>query len=133
VFNYHKKREIMRRIVLILALVASTLSVLAVDLSHIVSAFKSGRTQTVAAFMDPEVDVAVPGASKKCLPAEAVAAMDAFFGENSPTAFTVAHNAEKKESGFLVGKLTAGGREFRVNLTYRISDGKAVIQSVRIE
>ncbi|MDR1257886.1 MAG: DUF4783 domain-containing protein [Tannerellaceae bacterium] len=123
----------MRRIVLILALAVATLAVWAVDVSHIVAAFKSGRTQPVAAFMDSEVDVAVPGASKKCLPAEAVAALDAFFGANSPAGFTVAHNAEKKESGFLVGKLTAGGREFRVNLTYRISDGKAVIQSVRIE
>jgi hypothetical protein len=45
----------------------------------------------------------------------------------------VAHHADKKDSGFIVGKLATGKGDFRVNITYQARDGKAIIQSVRIE
>ncbi|MDR1938098.1 MAG: DUF4783 domain-containing protein, partial [Tannerellaceae bacterium] len=63
----------------------------------------------------------------------AVALLNSFFNSNKPANFTVVHNADKKESGFLVGKLATAKGEFRVNLTYRTENDKPIIQSIRIE
>jgi hypothetical protein len=105
----------------------------AVDVNLMSAAFKAGNASSLAAFMDQEVDVAVPGSTKKCNANEAVVLLNSFFNSNKPTQFTVVHNADKKDSGFLVGKLVTAKGEFRVNITYRTENDKAVIQSVRIE
>jgi hypothetical protein len=83
--------------------------------------------------MDSQVDMAVPGSSKKCSGAEAVALLNTFFEANKPGGFAVVHSADKKDSGFLVGKLPAPKGEFRVNITYRLEGDRAIIQSIRIE
>jgi hypothetical protein len=105
----------------------------AVDINPVSAAFKAGNVSSLVTFMDQAVDVAVPGSTKKCNANEAVALLNSFFSSNKPTNFTVLHNADKKDSGFLVGKLLTPGGEFRVNITYRIGNDKVIIQSVRIE
>ncbi|GHT29305.1 hypothetical protein AGMMS49574_05710 [Bacteroidia bacterium] len=123
----------MKRIVLFLTAVFSFLYVQAADISLISGAFKAGNASTLVSSMDQEVDLAVPGSTKKCDANGAVSMLNAFFGSNKPTGFTVVHNADKKESGFVVGKLTTAKGEFRVNITYRADGDKAIIQSIRIE
>ena len=83
--------------------------------------------------MDQEVDMAIPGSSKKCNGSEAVKMLSTFFGSNKPTGFSVVHHADKKDAGFFVGKLPTASGEYRVNITYRADGDKAIIQSIRIE
>jgi hypothetical protein len=126
----------MKRLILLFTLVFVVLPILyaqAVNMSPISAAFKSGNASSLASGMDKEVDIAVPGSTKKCNADEAAALLNSFFTSNKPTNFTVIHNADKKESGFLVGKLTVAKKEFRVNITYRTENNKAIIQSIRIE
>jgi hypothetical protein len=123
----------MKRIVLLFTLVFPFLCAQAVDINPISAAFKAGNASSLASFMDQEVDIALPGVSKKCPAGEAVNLLNAFFQTGKPGNFTVVHNADKKESGFLVGKLATTKGEFRVNITYRTENNKAIIQSVRIE
>ncbi|MDH6303466.1 hypothetical protein M2459_000601 [Parabacteroides sp. PF5-5] len=123
----------MKRLVLILTLVFSFLLVRAADITPISNAFKAGNASSLATLMAAEVDMAVPGASKKCNGNDAVAMLNSFFGTNKPAGFSVLHNADKKDSGFLVGKLPTSKGEFRVNITYKSDGNKAVIQSIRIE
>ena len=123
----------MKRFIILVTLVFSFLYVNAADITSISNAFKSGNASSLTASMDNEVDVAVPGSSKKCNGNDAVAMLNTFFDSNKPTGFTVLHNADKKDSGFLVGKLPTSKGEFRVNVTYRAEGDKAIIQSVRIE
>jgi len=83
--------------------------------------------------MAAEVDIVAPGVSKKGTGNDAVAILKTFFQANKPTALTVAHHADKKESGFLVLKLTTENKDFRVNITYTTKDGKTLITIIRIE
>jgi hypothetical protein len=101
--------------------------------SPISAAFKAGSASSLASGMDKEVDITVPGSTKKCNADEATALLNSFFVSNKPTGFIIVHNADKKESGFLVGKLATSKKEFRVNITYRTEDNKVIIQSIRIE
>ena len=43
------------------------------------------------------------------------------------------HQADKNDGGFVVGKMQTSGREYRVNITYIVKDGRALIQTIRIE
>ncbi|MDR2389118.1 MAG: DUF4783 domain-containing protein [Tannerellaceae bacterium] len=123
----------MIRIALFFTLLFSSLFTQAIDLNLITASFKAGNVSPLAAFMDQEVDIAVPASAKKCNPGEAVGLLNSFFSSNRTTQFTVVHNADKKDSGFLVGKLLTAGGEFRVNITYRAGSDKDMIQSIRIE
>lgn len=123
----------MRRLLLTFALILSFLSVQAADITSISNAFKGGNASTLSASMDKEVDVALPGSSKKCNGGEAVSMLSAFFKFNKPSGFSVVHHADKKESGFFVAKLPTSTGEYRVNITYRADGDKAIIQSIRIE
>jgi hypothetical protein len=126
----------MKRLILLFTLIFPVLPFLyaqAVDMNPVSAAFKSGNASSLAACMDKEVDTAIPGSAKKCNAGEAVALLNSFFTSNIPADFTIVHNADKKETGFLVGKLATAKKEFRVNITYRKETNKAIIQSIRIE
>lgn len=124
----------MKRLFLTLALVLSfVINGMAADITSISGAFKGGNASSLTASMDKEVDMALPGASKKCNANDAVSMLNDFFGKNRPKDFTVVHHADKKDTGFFVGKLPTASGEFRVNITYRAEGNKAIIQSIRIE
>jgi hypothetical protein len=123
----------MIRVVLFFTLLFSSSFTQAIDINPIAASFKAGNALPLASFMDQAVDIAVPASTKKCNPQEAVAMLNSFFNSNQPTQFTVVHNADKKDSGFLVGKLLTPNGEFRVNITYRTENDKDIIQSIRIE
>lgn len=123
----------MKRLFITFAFVLSVLSLKAADITHISNAFKEGNASSLTVIMDTEVDLAVPGTTKKCNGTDAVAALNQFFQSNKPADFSVVHHADKKENGFFVGKLPTADKSFRVNVTYRTEGNKAIIQSIRIE
>ena len=123
----------MKKLLFTLALILSALSIQAADINGISNAFKNGNAASITESMDTTVDIAVPGATKKGSSTDAVAILNQFFQTNPPTGFTIAHHADKKESGFIVGKLTTAAKEFRVNITYTVKDSNILIQSIRIE
>lgn len=123
----------MKRLLLTFAMILATLSIQAADITSISNAFKGGNATSLSAVMDKEVDMALPGSSKKCDGNEAVSMLSSFFGSNKPSGFSVVHHADKKESGFFVAKLPTSTGEYRVNVTYRAEGSKAIIQSIRIE
>ena len=85
----------MKRLLLTLALILSFLSVMATDITPISNAFKGGNATTLTGAMDQEVDMALPGSSKKCSGSEAVKMLSTFFGNNKPTGFSVVLQAIK--------------------------------------
>jgi len=123
----------MKKMTCILVFTLSVLSIHAADITMIVNVFKEGNASGITGNMDTEVDIAVPGAANKGTGAEAVVILARFFESDKPTGFTTLHHADRKESGFIVGKLTTGKGEFRVNITYGVKDEKVLIQSIRIE
>jgi hypothetical protein len=123
----------MKKISFIFIFAFSVLSMSAADIILIVSAFKEGKATGIAGNMDTEVDITVPGTTKKGTGSDAVAILSRFFESDKPTGFTMLHHADKNESGFFVGRLTTGKGEFRTNITYITKDDKVMIQSIRIE
>lgn len=123
----------MRKLIFIFVCALSVLSMQAVDITLVSNAFKSGDAAMLSNNMNSEVDIAVPNVSQKGSGADATAVLSQFFQANKPSGFTVAHHADKNDSGFIVGKLQTSTKEFRVNITYIVKEGKLLIQSIRIE
>ncbi|MDR1456158.1 MAG: DUF4783 domain-containing protein [Tannerella sp.] len=123
----------MKKMVFTFAFILSVLSIQAADIQAIADAFKSGNAALLATCMDTEVDMALPEAARKVNGQEAVDLLTRFFEAGKVSGFTVAHHADKKESGFIVGKLTTEKGDFRVNITYQTRADKVIIQSIRIE
>ena len=119
----------MKRLLLTFALIFAFVCAQAADITSISNAFKAGNASSLSGAMD----IALPGSSKKCNGSEAVSMLSSFFSSNKPSGFSVVHHADKKESGFLVGKLPTSSGEYRVNITYRAEGNTAIIQSIRIE
>jgi hypothetical protein len=105
----------------------------AADISAVSDAIKAGNADLLKDRMSEEVDISVPGTSKKGSGDDAVVILKAFFRINTVSGFTVVHHADKNESGFFVGKLATDSGEYRVNITYMTKDGKILIQIIRIE
>lgn len=121
-----------RWLLLALALVGFSL-VWAADITPISNAFKQGNSASLAGKFDKEVDIALPNTSKKCGEKEAISLLSSFFSSDKPKDFKLLHHADKKESGFFVGKIVTSAGEYRVNVTYRADGNNAIIQSIRIE
>ena len=122
----------MKKILFTVALFIVALSTQAADITPITNAFKTGNADMLKNLMADEVDFVSPVVSKKGNADDAIAGLKSFFQNHKPTDFTVAHHADKNDSGFIVGKLT-GNKEFRVNITYTVEDGKILISIIRIE
>lgn len=103
----------------------------AADITSISNALKQGNSAALK--FDKEADIALPGSSKRCDEKEAIAMLSTFFSGNKPKDFKLLHHADKKESGFFVGKISTATGEYRVNVTYRAEGNNAIIQSIRIE
>ncbi|MDR3251904.1 MAG: DUF4783 domain-containing protein [Tannerella sp.] len=124
----------MGKILLTLTATLAFWSVNAADVTPITEAFRTGKAEALKGKMSAEIDIVVPDGSKKVAGEQAVAILDNFFKSHKVSGFTVVHNADKNESGFIVGKLSTDKGEFRVNITYTASkDGKILIQIIRIE
>ena len=123
----------MRRITMMLALLVLSLGLYAANVNPIATAFTNGNASALENNMDKEVDLSLPSLTKSCLGSEAIQLLSNFFSANKPSGFTVVHQAEKKTTGFYVGKLSCGQFTYRVNITYKIAGDSILIQSIRIE
>ena len=124
---------IMRKILFLFIFTSSIINIQAADIKPITEALKAGNAEILKDKMAAEVDIVVPGTSKKGTGNDAITILKSFFQANKPTGFTVAHHADKNDSGFFVGKLAVGDKELRVNITYTTKDGKIQITIIRIE
>ncbi|MDR2041157.1 MAG: DUF4783 domain-containing protein [Tannerella sp.] len=123
----------MKKVIFTFAFILSVMSMQATDIKTITDAFQSGNAALLAACMNSEVDLALPETARTVSGREAIDLLARFFEAGKVSGFTVAHHADKHDSGFIVGKLATGKGDFRVNITYRTQDDKALIQSIRIE
>lgn len=123
----------MKRVLLTFALLVSFLSMYAADNTIIIAAFKNGNATELTPHLDKELELIIPGVNKKCTSEETIKLLNGFFKKNKPSGFSVLHQAEKKENGFYVCKLTSSGTEYRATLTYKINNDTIILQSIRIE
>lgn len=123
----------MKRFLLMGILLCASLTLQAADITGITRAFQTGKAQSLTSMLAEKIDLALPGKTLQCEGEEAIKVLNDFFGQHKPLTFTVAHHADKSANGFFVAKLHTEGSDYRVNVTYKVENNIAIIQSIRIE
>lgn len=123
----------MKRFILTLVLLVSTLGLYAANINHIATAFKSSNASLLGSCFDEKIEVILPGVKSQYTQKEAIELFETFFKQNKTSTYSITHHAEKKERGFYVAQMGTGSKDFRVNITYLSQGGSILIQSIRIE
>lgn len=123
----------MKRLLFICIFVINVLALKAADITAISTAFQKGDAASLQGIMAESVDMAIADNNRKCNAEEAVSSLSTFFKSNRTEEYRMVHHADKGESGFFVANMKSGGRQYRVNVTYKTENGKVMIQSIRIE
>lgn len=99
------------------------------------TAIRSGRSQEVAQFFAPNVDLTILTQEDMYSKAQAELIVRDFFLKNTPKTFTLLHKGTSKEGAmYAIGTLvTAQGATFRTYFFVKQSSGKYFIQELRFE
>jgi hypothetical protein len=123
----------MKKLFILSFFVSCSFHLSAIDITPITNAFKSGNTELLRGIINEEVDIAIPEKSFKGEAGEALKILKSFFDANNSKGFVIVHNADKNESGFIVGKLETEKGGFRVNISYTIKGDEIKITTLRID
>ena len=127
----------MKRInsLLVLFLIASG-SLHALDVyEEIANSIRSGDARQVATFFGNTIDLTLDDKENVYSRAQAELVLKDFFGKNPPKSFTIIHKGSSPEgTQYAIGKLiTSNGKNFRVSFYVKGSNGKSILQELRIE
>ena len=99
----------------------------------VISALNSGDASKLAADLNNNVELVISGKNNVYSKQQAVGIIADFFKKNTVTGFNVTHKSDKGASSFLIGTLNTKNGDHRVYVLTRSSDGKSLIQQIRIE
>ncbi len=100
----------------------------------LVNAFKKGNAQDLSFYLGNQVEIIIQNRSQYCNKASAQKAMANFFATNRVIGFTVNHQGERNESGFVIGTLNTASGSFRVNCFFKKNgNNPSLIHQIRID
>ena len=123
------------KIVLILLLVAGSVTAKAEILTDIGNAIRSGDARTVARFFSSTVDLTILQQEEVYSKAQAEQILRDFFSKNTPKSFNLIHKGVSKEGAkYAIGTLvTAQGTQYRTYFFVKQSGSGEFIQELRFE
>jgi len=134
IFATHSPR-IMKRILffLIASLLFSAFIGDAFD--NISSAFRAGDARQLAAYFGPTIDLTLMEREEVYSKGQAEIMLKDFFTKNPPKAFQLVHKGSSQEgTQYGIGQLTSNnGKEFRITFNTRNTNGKIILNELRIE
>ena len=97
------------------------------------SAFKKGSAQDLLPFLSNQVVLIIQNNPQSFKKSEAQKAMADFFSANKVTGFSVNHQGNRNESGFIIGTLSTLNGSFRINCFFKKNrDSTVLIHQIRI-
>ena len=105
------------------------------DFNAIINSINKGDVATFTNYMDQEVELTIGESDDTYTKEKATAIIRQFFSKNTPQNCTIVHNgaAKNKDSYYCIGKLKAGGNEFRLYMYCKKTNDQYLIQEMRLE
>lgn len=98
-----------------------------------VEAIRNADAEALSKCFNANVELTLLGSGNLYSKAQSTKILSDFFSSNPVTEFTVVHQGNKQESGFVAGKLLSKSKEYRVFYTYKLSGQQNLIHQIRIE
>lgn len=104
------------------------------DMDTIVRAIASGQVANLEQYLDSTVEISLPDQEDMVSKEQAIQLLKAFFEKHAPKGFSEVHQGTSKgnDSLYYIGNLTTNTGNYRMYLFIRLSNGKPIIQEIRI-
>jgi hypothetical protein len=101
----------------------------------IATSIRNGDAHQLAAFFGNNIDLTIIDQENVYSKAQAEFIVKDFFSKNRPKSFNILHKGSSPEgTQYVIGHLAAAnGKTFRISFYIKNSDGKNVLQELRIE
>jgi hypothetical protein len=125
----------MRLIVTVLAICSSLFAMGQPNFQAVTKAVETANIAVIAQYLDNTVEVTIGDSDGGYSKAEAQALLTGFLAKQKPSKCSVVHSGKARdgESYFCIGRLLAGGVEYRVYLFFKKIDAAYKLQEVRFE
>ena len=94
---------------------------------------QAGDYDKLSAWFAENLELDILGAVNNCTRNQAKLIMKNFFTSYSPKKFTIIHKSGKAPMKYAVGKLSAGGENFRVILYVKSTEEENSIEQIKVE
>ncbi len=99
----------------------------------IVTAISQGNASRLTPYLGTNVELVIGNKNDIYSKQQAVEIVSEFFRKNSVNDFQILHSGSKDTSSFAIGSLKTSTGTYRVYILTRKTDGKSLIQQLRIE
>lgn len=105
------------------------------NFNAIIGAIQKGDIYTLSQFLDNEVELVINDEDGTYNKSQATNIIQDFFNKEKPSVCSITNTGSSRNQGsyYCIGKLIAGGKNYRVNLFFKEKGGKYMIQEMRIE
>ena len=94
---------------------------------------QGGNYEELSAWFADNLELDILGAVNNCSRNQAKLIMKNFFASYTPKKFTLIHKSGKAPMKYAVGKLSAGGENFRVILYVKSTEDENSIEQIKVE
>lgn len=101
--------------------------------NEVVAALHAGDANKLAPHFNNNVELIIGNTNDVYSKQQAVVILTDFFKKNKVSGFSVSHRGDKDNANFIIGTLKTSAGTFRVYVFTRKTEGKALIQQLRIE
>jgi nicotinate-nucleotide pyrophosphorylase len=102
-------------------------------IDNIIEAFKTSSSNTLASYMDNNVEITLPDKNDNYTKAQATAIVKDFFNNNTVKNFVAEQKGNKNGILFCIGTLTTQTGNFKVTVYLQHKNEKYYLQEIRIE
>ena len=112
-----------------------TLTVNAQTQADAIAALKAGDANKIGLSLDNDVEICFDDKVDFLSKAQAIKILTKFFSDNKPVSYAPLHNGSAKgdKSGYTIGKLTTGSKNYRVYIFAQRGNGAYKIQEIRFD
>lgn len=93
----------------------------------------AGDYEKLSAWFSDSIELDILGAINNCTRNQAKLIMKNFFSNHTPKKFTIIHKSGKAPMKYAVGKLDAGGENFRIILYVKSTETDNCIEQIKVE
>jgi len=94
---------------------------------------QAGDYEKLSAWFADNLELDILGAINNCTRNQAKLIMKNFFANNTPKSFNIIHKSGKAPMKYAVGKLNAGGENFRIILYVKSTESNNSIEQIKVE
>ena len=101
--------------------------------NEIVTALNIGDANKLSSYLNDNVELVISNQNDVYSKSQALGIITDFFRKNKVSGFQLLHNGNKEAASFIIGTLKTATGNYRVYVLIRKTNGKQLIQQLRIE